>query len=112
MLLFTELALEAVLAATQHWQSGLQRSGWLASAWPFMTLNLHGHTYRAAQRPPVAAAVEPGKQVQLDSELASEVQVYWHVDLNHFEFQRAVTHFEVENLNSKSRGVNLKPCRR
>ena len=40
--LFTQLALQAVLEATQHWQSGLQRSGWLESAWPFASLNLHG----------------------------------------------------------------------
>ena len=46
------------------------------------------------------AAVEPAnlKQVQIDAELALEVQVqvYWQVDPNHFEFQRAVTHFKVE----------------
>ena len=56
-----------------------------------------------------AAAVKPAKQLEVQLELASDsevpVQVYWHVDPNLFEFQRAGTNFEVKVL--KSRGYKF-----
>ena len=92
------------LATTQlehrDWQSESgqrQRIGWLEAAWPFASLNLPGPYLpldtdslsrgAAAAGPRVCKASSP-KQVQ--------VQVYWQVDSNRFEFRRAITNIELE----------------
>ena len=54
-----------------------------------------------------AAAIAPAKQVQLELGSEVQVQVCWQVDFSHFEFQGAITNFEVAVL--KQQRPNLKP---
>ena len=76
--------LRTVLVATQHWQSGPQRSGWLESAWPFASLNL------------------PGPYSPLNTGSLSRLSR---------RGRRAAAAVEPVEFLKKGQVVNLKPCR-
>ena len=94
------------VATTQHWQSGPQRGGWLEAAWPFASLNLPGPYIpldtSSLSRGAVAAGPQlpssPQSKFNLNLLRDFKFKPYWQVDPNYFEFQSAVTNFEVEVL--------------
>ena len=116
--LFTQLALWAALAATQHWESGLQRNGWLESAWPFASLNLHWQYLPLNAGSLRRGATAAGRSCRLACKASSNWTCFGSSSSSllaclsqSLRVSKCCHKFRTWSFKfEKAEGVNLKPC--